>query len=187
MFLRRGLIKQNKKIVKKKINKSKVTILHRWNNQTFSSVRILTMLFVTRNGHEGFWGGVGIFQLLQEIVIYSMGVFTPWVLFFLMVEEQGDNAQKSKKTILFYGALAIAINIAYLYFNLFLQYPLQDISITEPPVIENLPTISKNGELPTSAPAQEKVPLGYDVEIEEWCAVVLILIMEILRQKGYWS
>jgi hypothetical protein len=77
MFLRRKLIKQNKKIVKKKMIQSKVTLLHGCNNQTLASAPILTMLFVTRNGHEGFWGGVGIFQLLQEIVIYSMGVFTP--------------------------------------------------------------------------------------------------------------
>ena len=102
-----------------------------------------------------------------------------------MVEEQGDNAQKSKKTILFYGTLAIAINIAYLYFNLFLQYPLQGISITEPPIIETLPTISKNGELPTSAPAQGKVPLGYAVVILEFCVLGLIIYMEILRQQGY--
>ena len=102
-----------------------------------------------------------------------------------MVEEQGDNAQKSKKTILFYGALAIAINIAYLYFNLFLQYPLLGISITEPPIIENLPPISKNGELPTSAPAQEEVPLGYAAGIIELALLGLIIYMEILRQQGY--
>ena len=77
MLLKRKVIKHNKKIIKKKINQSRVTLLHGCNNQKLASTPILTMLFVTRNGHEGFWGGIGIFQLLNEILIYSMGVFTP--------------------------------------------------------------------------------------------------------------
>ena len=124
------------KIKKKKINSS-VIILGCPKKLWLSNKSLWFTWLMVRNGYEGFWGGTGIFQIIHEILLFFSGVMLPWVLYFWVIIKINPKNNNFKRNYILSILIVITINICYLYFNLFLQYP-QKIPYIEAVPIEIL-------------------------------------------------
>jgi hypothetical protein len=120
----------------------------------------------------------GVYQLCTKIYPFGFCVILPWFLFFLVVKQWDLNNTNSKILAVQLGLMVIVINISYLYFNLFLQYPVE----LSPPIIENLQTPLPPMDV-VFLPTQEVVPEidnGWETYFKMLAIVLLGIYFHIL-------